>query len=207
MVGGGTLAATADLRPIDLKLLDAQFRLLRSWFPEPVAAKVAVVGIDHESVRELPEPIALWHGHLAQFLEAMRTAGATAVGLDIVLPDRSFDQVAPGYDKLLMRGLLDAQRSYPLVLALTVGPDGHPRPVYAPYLPLAGARGSGFALFPVDRDGVVRRFEDQIHASRGNFPTLVGQLARRLGHNAKGGFIDFWHGARFHYVPLYRVLR
>jgi hypothetical protein len=42
------------------------------------------------------------------------------VCLDIVLPDRRFDAIVPGYDRQLLAGILTARRTTPLVLALTV---------------------------------------------------------------------------------------
>lgn len=55
---------------LDLKLLDSQFRLLRAWFPQPVAREVVVVGIDEDTAKRFPEPITLWHAHLSRFLGA-----------------------------------------------------------------------------------------------------------------------------------------
>ena len=65
---------------------------------------VVIVGIDDESTRVLREPLTLWHPHVGKFLQAMAGSGATAVGLDIVLPDRSFEAIVPGYDLHLLRG-------------------------------------------------------------------------------------------------------
>ena len=34
---------------------------------------------------------------------------ATAIGLDVVLPDRSFDAIVPGYDRKLLAGIVLAR--------------------------------------------------------------------------------------------------
>jgi CHASE2 domain-containing sensor protein len=99
------------LAPLDLKLLDGEFRLLRQWLPAPAARRVVVVGVDEETARRFPEPIALWHRHLGKFLTAMAQAKPAAVGIDIVLPDRSFDAVLPGSDTALLKSMLDARRA------------------------------------------------------------------------------------------------
>ncbi len=202
----GVLATSLQVaEPFDVKLLDAQFRLLRSQFPRS-APEVVVVGIDEATVAQFYEPITLWHPHLAKFLQAMTRARPAAVGIDLVLPDRSFDRIAPGYDKMLLRSLVEARREFPLVLALSIDPDGKPRSIHRPFVAAAGEGGTGYALLPVDADGVVRRFDERLGDDASSVPTLAGQMARRLGAEPVAGLIDYTRGAAFEYVPLHRVL-
>jgi class 3 adenylate cyclase len=196
------IAALDLARALDLRLLDLQFKALRGAFPRPASVDVVVVGIDEDTTRALPEPIALWHRHLARFLEAMGAARPTVLGVDVVLPARSFEGVLPGSDLLLTRALVQARRDYPLVVALTVSPAGTPRPVHPPFLGAVGGEGTGYAVFPVDDDGVIRRFDE---GSLGA-PLFAGQVARRLGIAPRAGTIDFSRGAAFDYVPFHRVL-
>jgi class 3 adenylate cyclase len=107
---------------------------------------------------------------------------------------------------MLMRGLLDARRSYPLVLALTVDPAGTPRAIHPPFVTLAGPGGAGYALFPADGDGFVRRFDERLPGTSAPVPTLAGQMARHLKVESGAGFLDYWRGAPFSYVPFHRVL-
>jgi adenylate cyclase len=200
------LDLTGLLAPLDRRLLDAEFQVLRAWFPQPAHREVVVVGVDAETVARFPEPIALWHRHLGRFLAAMTKAGPSVVGIDIVLPDRSFDGVLPGSDGLLLKSMVDARRVFPLVLALTADPAGQPRPIHAPFLSVAGAEGTGYALFPMDGDGRVRRFSEGIGANGERVPTLAGQMARRLGIEPGEGVLDYWRGAPFEYVPFHQVL-
>lgn len=193
-------------RPWDLKLLDAQFRLLRARGPAPVSPDVLIVGIDEDTVSALPEPLTLWHKHLGQFMHAMVMARPAAVGIDIILPDRSYESVATGFDSALLRGLLEARRSYPLVMARTVDPSGRPRAIHRPFIAAAGEGATGYALFPLDTDGVARRFDERLGMSAEPIPTLAGQIARRLGVEPHAGIIDFSRGAEFNYIPLRRVL-
>ena len=192
---------------LDHALLDAQFRTLRAHAPQPVAHDVVVVGFDEDTSRALREPITLWHPYLGQFLEAVAGSGATAVGLDIVLPDRSFDSIVPGYDRKLLAGLLAARRAMPVVLALTVGFDGKTRPIYPAFVAVAGENSTGYAQLMIDSDGVVRRFTEQLGESGSAVPTLAGQLARKLGKTPGDGLIDFAAGSAFDFIPLQTVLR
>ena len=190
----------------DLGILDRQFVFLRSHFPQPSAHDVVVVGIDQETTQILSEPMALWHKHLAGFLRAMGEAGAAVVGLDVVLPDRSYDKLLPGIDRALLVELVSARRRLPVVLGLTADPEGRPRAVYPAFLAAAGADAAGFVLFPTDRDGLVRRFDERIVIGGQTAPTLAGQMARALGAAAGAGFINYAAGEKFQYVPLQQVL-
>ena len=193
--------------PLDRKLVDLQFRVLRAHAPRAVRNDVVIVGIDDESTRVLREPLTLWHPHVGKFLEAMAQSGAAAVGLDIVLPDRSYDEIVPGYDRALLAGMLIARRTTPLVLALTVDPAGTPRPIHPAFVAAAGRDATGYALLPVDDDGVVRRFDERIEAGGSTLPTLAGQMARRMGKEVvPHGLIDYTAGSPFDYVPLHAVL-
>src|SRR5712675_1987607 len=81
--------------PLDRKIRDAQMRFLRENFLRPVSHDVVLVGIDEPFIESMREPVALLHPHLAQFLAAMSVARPTVVGLDVVLPSRSYRFLAP----------------------------------------------------------------------------------------------------------------
>jgi adenylate cyclase len=203
---GALIGFSRFTESLDLKILDAQFRLLRAEFPEAVAKDVVIVGIDEATVAKLPEPITLWHPHIAKFLTGMVRGQAAAVGLDLVLPDRSYEQVAPGYDRALVRAFVEARRAYPLVLGVTIDPTGNPRPVYPPFIAAAGEGAAAYVLLRADQDGVVRRFDERLAQDGAEIPTLAGQIARRLGVIPGSGIIDYSRGGAFSYVPLYSVI-
>jgi class 3 adenylate cyclase/CHASE2 domain-containing sensor protein len=207
VVCAAALAALRAAEPLDLRLLDLQFRLLRAWFPAPAARDVVVVGVDEDTVKAFPEPITLWHRHLARFFHAMALAKPAAVGVDIVLPDRSYESVLPGSDRDLMKGLLEARRAYPMILAQTLDPGNQPRAIHPPFATAAGPGATGFALFPVDSDGTIRRFDEHLGREGERVDTLAGQMARRLKVEPSAGYIDYRQGGRFEYVPLQRVLQ
>jgi class 3 adenylate cyclase/CHASE2 domain-containing sensor protein len=198
------LAAASAFDPCDAAFLDLQFRVLRWLAPMPASRDVVVVGIDEESMRRLPEPVTLWHRHLGKFFGALTRAQPAVVGVDIVLPDRTYESVVPGSDKLLLTGLLQARRAYPVVLALTVDQEGKPRAIYPPYLALAA---SGYALLPVEADGRVRRFDERLGGAGEVLPTLAGQMARAMKVEPGAGHLDFWRGAPFNYIPFHRALQ
>jgi class 3 adenylate cyclase len=201
------LALLGWAEPLERRLADAELRFLRAYAPRAVSNDVVIVGIDDESTQRLPEPLTLWHRHIGKFLEAMGEARAAVVGLDIVLPDRSFESLVPGYDRALLAGMLIARRTTPLVLALTVDPAGTTRRIHPAFVAAAGPGASGYALLPVDDDGVVRRFDERIASGGSPVPTLAGQIARRLGKDIiPGGLIDYAAGGAFRYVPLANVL-
>ncbi len=192
---------------LDLGLLDRQFALLRRIATRPVARDVVIVGIDSQTVSRLPEPMALWHAHLGAFLKAASAGQASVIGLDVILPDRSYDFLIPGRDRRLLKELLALRGRVPVVLGRTVDAEGRARPIYAPFVSLAGRDSTGFALVRPDPDGVVRRFDPDLVSGRDETATLVGRLARHLNVEARAGIIDYTLGAPFRYLPLIQVLQ
>ncbi len=190
---------------LDAKHFDLQTRFLRHYFPTTVARDVVVVGVDEATVKAFPEPRTLWHKHWGDFLRAMHEADASAIGLDIVMPERSFNDLVPGYDESLMMGMLAARKDRPLVFAITLNSRGEPRTLYRKFELLAGEDGLGLALFPRDIDQRVRRFDERLSDDGGEVSTLVGQMARGLKLSPQSGYIDLSQGPTFKYVPLHSV--
>jgi class 3 adenylate cyclase len=155
---------TALPERLDEAAFDAQVRLARAWRAAPAAAPadadVVLVGIDDGTLDALGMPLAMIQGSLGEALEAIARAGPRAVGVDVALPAHSFDALAPGSDRELMRGLLAVRQRAGLVLALDVDAQGRLRlPPPAMLAVAGGAAAFGLPFFPVDCDGVVRRFE------------------------------------------------
>ena len=190
---------------LELAVLDWQQRVGSQMFSSQPVTDVVVVGIDEATVRQFPEPIALWHAHLGRFLAGMALAKPSVVGLDLALPDRSFDAVLPGSDLQLMRGLIAVRQQTALVLGQSVDDLGRARAIHAPFLTVAGQGGSGLLLLPPDADHVVRRFSERLGAQGQPVATLVGQMARRLGLAVEPGLINYALGPTQGYVALHQV--
>jgi adenylate cyclase len=190
----------------DLWLLDQQLRWLRTWRITPPAQEVALVGIDATTVQQFPEPLAMWHRHFADLLHALGALRPAAVGLDVVLPERSYDQLVPGYDRELIRAVAEAKRRYPLVVGLSVDSARHPRPLLPAIEAIVGTENAGLILWPVDADHHLRRFDERMAADGGPVPTLAGQVARALGRQPGHGIIDYSIGPPLDYVALHTVL-
>lgn len=191
----------------DRRLADNQVRLLRRHFPQPVARDVVLVGIDEETYRSFSEPFALWHPHLGKFLKAMALAKPAVVGLDIVLPDKSYNFLIPDYDRPLLQGLAALRGIAPIVLAHSLDEHGNQRALFPPYISLAGSEAPGSVAVCRDADLVVRRF-DESDCGNATAPTLAGRMARQLGIEQHwSGFIDYAAGDPVSYLPLQKVLR
>lgn len=200
------LGSIGAIQRFDLKLLDLEIRLLRARrVPEP-AQEVVLIGIDDETLHEFPEPLALWHRHFALLLRALGDLQPAAVGLDVILPERSYDAIAPGYDRELVRGLILGRTAYPLVVGLTTDARGHVRPLHPAYAAVLGEEGTGLAMFPTDADNVVRRFDERLGTDGAPRATLVGQMARKLGREPGHGVIDYSVGPAFDYLPMHTFL-
>jgi class 3 adenylate cyclase/CHASE2 domain-containing sensor protein len=192
---------------LDLRLLDAGVSALRLARSDSGSNDIVIVGIDDQTVTALPEPTALWHHHIAAFLDATVNAGARAVCLDLILPDRSYSALGAGYDETLTRAILSARKKAVVVAAATVDAAGVPRGVHAPLRIALGEEGMGYALWPIDADGVVRQLRDAVGDGSAKFRTLNGQLAHRLGAIPRAGLIDYTRGATYQYISLANVLK
>lgn len=195
------------LQRLDNIFFDLQASVLRAIYPRAVSHEVVIVGIDEASTRAFDEPIILWHRHIADFLQAALDAEVSAIGLDVVLPDRSMNRFLPGHDELLMGAILNARRTVPFEIAITFDEVGAPRPIYPAFMAAAGEAGVGMAIFPRDRDQVVRRFDERLATDGTEVPTLVGNLARLIGASPGIGYIDYSIGNRFAYLSLHEVLK
>ena len=231
----GIAAATLDARGyhvgerLDERAFDAQVGLIRALQPDrpapPGTADVVLVGVDEASLEALAVPLSLMHATLGTALVAIAATRPSAIGLDIALPERSFDHLLPGLDVDLMQGLRAARSAGPFTVALDADAQGRLRIPYAPLLAAAGgAADFGLPLFPLDCDGVVRRYEPDLGsmdtadcaggtsasgAAPAPVPTFAGRLAQQLGRPAalaQAGWIDFTRGPALAYVPLQDVV-
>ncbi len=188
-------------------VLDRQFVQLHRDDARLVQNDVVVVGIDEAAIKSLKEPFALWHPHLARFLQAMAVAKPAVVGLDIALPERSYQFLIPRYDETLVQALQALRVQTPLVVAQTLDDSGAFRPVYAPYVAAAGADALASVIVCLDDDGVARRFDPNRCTVNARSTTLAEKMAAYLGKPSPGtGLIDFGAGEKFEYVPFLKVL-
>jgi class 3 adenylate cyclase/CHASE2 domain-containing sensor protein len=190
---------------IDLELLDGGFAMLRQIAPKPAAAPIAIIGIDEATLEAFPEPIALWHRYVGDILRGLALAQPRAVGIDIELPERSYDFVRPDSDRHLVDGMLAMRAAAPLVIALGIAQSGAVKPLYAPFVAAAGEDGVGLPAYLLDPDRRVRRFDERLGAAGASVPTFAGTLARRLNVQPQSGWIDFSLGPRFDYIPAHVV--
>jgi len=202
----GGLAPQA--REWDGRFLDWAFKLHQRLGPmETRGPEVVIVGLDEASERAIPEPMVLYHRPLGLFMEAMAQAAPAAVGLDIVLPERSWDNVMPGVDGLLGRGLFRLSHATHLVLGMTAGNGFTRRPVHPFFVTMAGADSFAFTQVPEDPDRMVRRFDPPEETTGEVMPTLASELARPfLTVPPRPGFIHYALGRPFTYIPIAQVM-
>jgi adenylate cyclase len=141
------------------------FQFLRDREPP---AEIAVVHIDEDTFRELGERQPLPRRFLADLADFLLKSGARVVTLDILLQAPT----SPDEDQAFVA----MARRWPgrLVLAQEAvsGADGkfEARPHFTPEL----TGPSGFVNAPVEKDGLVRRFDPVLPASGGRFlPSLA----------------------------------
>jgi adenylate cyclase len=191
-------------RVLDLTLLDGLFRVRRHLHPTS-CQEVVLVGVDTGTEKAFPEPLALWHRHFASVFQGLARGEARGVGVDYNLPERSFDAILPGSDLALMRGILALKSRCPLVLGLTLGVGYQVRPVFQPFIQVAGEGGNGLVTTQQDPDGYLRRYAEPPGDDGRPVGTMAGTLARRLGLDPSPGYVDFSYGGPVDYVPFHQV--
>jgi adenylate cyclase len=200
-------ANEAPLADVERLAFDLQMRALREMKPRPLADDVVLIGIDDATEDAFPEPIALWHRHLAAAYHALARAKPRAVGVDVVLPEHSFDRIVPGSDSALMRGLLALKLATALVLVQGVNNHGELVAVQYNYRGIISPANLGIDQQLRDPDSVSRRFsERRISPTDEPAPTFAGQMLRAMGLPVHEGYIDYSLGAPLEYVPLHELV-
>ena len=198
----------APLADFERLAFDASMRALRSIHPRPIADDIVLVGIDEDTEEAFAdEPTSLWHEHYAAALHALARAKPRAVGVDIVLPDRSYDRIKPRIDMAMMRGIADIKRASALVYVQTVNNRGQLVPVQPNFRGVLGPENLGVDQQWRDPDSVSRVFSERLLSrTPAPVPTLAGQMLRALGRSADEGYIDYSLGAPIGYVPLHQLI-
>lgn len=192
--------------PLENRWLDWEQRFLATQPDVSAPGPVVVVGLDDASLAQFGVPLATLHRQVGGFFEAMALARPKAVGVDVVLPQTSYDRIQPGLDAALARGILSLRKIAPVVLGVTATNDGSLRLPHPLFANLVGQEGLALVFVPRDTDGVVRRFMVQVTDGEPAINVLVGQLAKRLGIPLQDGLVPYFRGQRFDYIPLKDVL-
>ena len=190
------------------KLYDESLKVLRYMTHQPVSNDVVSIAADEESFSAFDEPFALWHKRLGALVDAMVVAQPAVIGLDFVLPAKSFEAVIPGIDRELMLPLLRARGKLKLVVAQTLDDNLRPRPIFPGFVALLGTQQVASALVCFDEDSVVRRVMSTQCGGAGDHQGLAERMAAMLGAPSQGpGLIDFRTGDPFTTVSMAQVLR
>lgn len=205
------------LTPLHHAGFDALSRLARSGALRASTLEPVVVGMDDAYVDARREPLALMHEDLALFFDALRQAGARAVGVDIILPQKSARQLARRdqpefqYDITLLKSLHAAARDTEIFLGATWEPGPKRfRPILVDFL--AAARGGrersplASVLICPDEDGVVRSLPGGACQPSNAPPPLSFALAGASPHEASWRGIDFGLGAAFEPLQFTQVI-
>jgi class 3 adenylate cyclase len=203
----------------DQRVLDAEFRFNRVWFPQPVSNDPIIVGIDEDFLSTVDEPLALNHLYLSRFLTAMTRAQPGVIGVDLILPEKRFDTLASTRDpdldfhKVLLGGLLQATQQMPLIAAKVWDYDrNHFRDVQVDYAGVLSmqsgvAQPLASALFCPDSDGRIRRYPGKDCQPDGGEYSFSSEVGGAIGvRQSWSGLINYQLGGAFTYISLRDVL-
>jgi class 3 adenylate cyclase len=185
--------------------LDAAQRALRALAPVPAPDNVLIVGIDAETERRYPQPFALWQRPLASALIAIAQANPRVIALDVVLPERAFEDLVPGAHAELLRALVQAKHRAGLAVGVRLDRQGRPQPFDPLLMAALGPDAFGLAYAPVDVDGVARRTRTPSPGSQA-VPLLTERVAALIGRTLPSGIVDFACGAALSYLPMHELI-
>ncbi len=140
------LATSGATKRLDDQLYDR----LRVWHAPPVDARILIVAIDDDSLRELGAwPWRrVWH---ARLIDRLRSAGASAIAYDVLFVEPTADDVALG--EAMRRG----PPTFVPMLFRAPGPNGAAVEAVPPASAIAqGAAGWGHVDLKPDGDGLIR---------------------------------------------------
>ena len=199
-------ADQAILGVLERLSFDLQIKFLREVFPRPAKVEPVLIGIDESAEEAFEEPIAMWHKHFAKLLDALVVAKPALVGMDVVLPSRSFDQILPGLDISFLTSLARIRQSTPFVVVHTFDRTGKLFPIHPTYLKVLTDESFAFDKVLEDPDRFARRFNEFETVGAGSLATFSGHIARSLGKKVEAGYIDFSIGEVLGYVPIQQVI-
>lgn len=185
---------------------DHQMRVIRLEHPRPLEQDVVLIGIDETTHAAFEEPFALWHRHSGQVLRALAKAKPKAVGVDMVLPERSYDFIMKGSDMAILMGLASLKNAQvPFVYVQTISDTGALAPIQANFVTYLTRDNFGLDQQVIDPDRTSRFFKEATLDEGKIVPTLAGQILRQLKIPVQPGYIDYSIGAPLEYVPLQSV--
>jgi adenylate cyclase len=196
----------SPLARLERSAFDSQMRVLRDHWPRPIDNDVVLVGIDEGSEEAFTEPLALWHQHFARLYLALAAARPRAVGVDVVPPERSYDDIVPGNDLSLFRAMRELRQKTVAVFALTVDREGRAARMHPTFVRVIGEEGLGIDQQLQDPDSVSRRFSEADLGTTRAARTLAGQVLRGIGLPVDAGYIDYSVGTRLGYIPMQDVI-
>lgn len=206
-LAGLAFTLTTLCERLDNHLLDLQWATVSRFDQVPAPADIVIVGIDDRTAATIAAPPGLWHESIGMALVRIASARPRAIGIDLPLPERSYDAMRPGLDRALLVGLAAARENGPLVASLSIDPRTRGvRPINPPFLAVLGEERLGISLLARDIDGVTRRFSLAVPTEDGAFPTLAGRMCRALSRSCSDGLINYALGPPYGYVPLQKVL-
>lgn len=216
---GAAFAHTGIVTTLNQKLLDACFEASRTLFPRPVRNDPVVVGINEKFLRQVDEPLALNHRYLARFLQAASSGNAQAIGVDIVLPEKRFDQIVLKRDpdisfhEILLGGIADTIQKTPVIFGKAWDEDlGHYRDIHVDYAAVLGMQGERIeahasALLCRDSDARVRSYPGAACQPDRSERSFSGEIAAAAGVRQNwSGLVNYRLGGAYTYVPIGDVL-
>src|SRR5262245_16925572 len=142
--------------------VDSLFWLREQMFsqPSPAESPSVVIAVDEETYQQPPfkdTPYALWTPLMAEVIDGLMAADASAIGLDVIFPT-SVQSMLPGYDRTFLVALRKASQRNKIVLAKFQHTIRATAPFPGYEFAVGGSANIRAVNLLTDGDDVVRRF-------------------------------------------------
>jgi len=163
-------------RLLELKSSDLLFVLS----PPAPTPNVMLLVIDQRSLDRFPEPLLLWHGYIAEAIEAAAAAGARVLGLDVAFPI-PVDRWAPGLDERLAQAVLSTSPGMPVYCGFASSTLARQRAWPVPVnMAAAALNQAAYVNLRADEDDFIRSVE--LFEAAGSKSLSLAVAERLAGH-------------------------
>ncbi len=191
---------------LNFTVLDYQFKQLKQE-AKSVEDNIVIIGIDESTFSSYREPSALWHRHFGELFLALSKTNPKAVGLDIVLPDKSYAFLDKKLDRSLLIGLKELKKKAKIFIVQSLDDHKQFRKIFSPILSILGSESITHSIVKYDMDGVLRSHPETLQSMGANkMEAFSSKLASISGFEVPKGLINYASGKVFNYISMQEVI-
>jgi adenylate cyclase len=186
---GALVRSSSFGRFLELKSYDYRFAFRSSGSGDETP--ITILAIDEPSLDRIPEPLMLWHKHIAALIRGLAEAKAKVIGIDLILSD--ITSIDPAGQEELARSILQAGGAgTKLVLGYRIRESGVEQPPDSiRFAALAAGHAFAYLNLTTDIDDFVRRQQLSTRAPDGSEAPGFSLAVESAFHRPKRNDSDY----------------